>query len=74
MIDLIQCPFCGGEPQLCKCETPRLYRPIMNHPYYIACYSCNLLFGYDEDYGGIFDTEEEAIEAWNTRVAGELIQ
>jgi ribosomal protein S27E len=25
------------------------------------------MFGYDVDYGGIFDTEEEAAEAWNRR-------
>ena len=63
------CPFCGGQVSVIKPE-PRLYRPARNHPYSIACYNCNLLFGFDEDYGGDFDTEEEAVKAWNTR-AGE---
>jgi hypothetical protein len=29
-----------------------------------------MLFGWDIDYGGIFDTEEEAMEAWNKRETG----
>lgn len=30
---------------------------------------CDLLFGYDVDYGGEFDSQEEAVEAWNQRAA-----
>ncbi len=61
------CPFCGGEATVVKCNNPRLYRPVRNHPYYVCCYGCDLLFGYDVDYGGEFDSMEEAAEAWNRR-------
>lgn len=33
----------------------------------ILCENCDLLFGYDMDYGGTFDTKEEAAKAWNRR-------
>lgn len=66
MTELKPCPFCGGEATLEKLE-PRLYRPLCNGVYSIACYSCDLNFGYDLDYGGTFETEEEAAEAWNRR-------
>lgn len=66
MADLKPCPFCGGEVNVVKIS-PRLYRPSRNHPFAVVCYGCDLYFGYDEDYGGIFDTEEEAIREWNKR-------
>ena len=66
MSELKPCPFCGGEVYVAKIE-PRLYRPSCNHPCSVVCYNCDLYFGYDEDYGGEFDTEAEAIEAWNRR-------
>ena len=65
--ELKPCPFCGGEVSLVKNESPRLHRPARNGNYYIECGECALLFGYDEDYGGQFDTEKEATEAWNHR-------
>ena len=61
------CPFCGREAILVKNEHPRLHRPSRNGQYHVACYECDLMMGYDEDYGGQFDTKEEAIEAWNRR-------
>ena len=67
MDSLLRCPFCGDEVYVAKIE-PRLYRPSCNHPYSVVCYNCDLFFGYDGDYGGEYDTEAEAIEAWNRRV------
>ena len=59
------CPFCGGEVQILK-ATPRIHR-YRDFIYCVYCSECELLFGYDEDYGGIFATEEEAADAWNRR-------
>ena len=70
--ELKPCPFCGGEACVCKIS-PRLYRPSRNHEYTVVCYGCDLLFGFDEDYGGEFDTEEQAIDAWNRRANDEQI-
>lgn len=66
MRGLKPCPFCGCDPVIAR-VTPRLYRPIKNHPFCVICYSCDMFFGFDEDYGGMFDTEEEAAEEWNRR-------
>lgn len=66
-MELKPCPFCGGEAEIAENEAPRLYRPARNRPYYVCCLSCDLFFGYDVDYGGEFDTKEEAIKAWNNR-------
>ena len=63
---LVPCPFCGGEVSIVNYD-PRLYRTSRNHTYAIACSECDIMFGWDIDYGGRFDTEEEARLAWNTR-------
>lgn len=68
---LLGCPFCGGEVRIVNYD-PRLYRPSRNHTYAIVCYECDIMFGWDVDYGGRFDTEEEARLAWNTRAAVEM--
>ena len=62
------CPFCGNEVVIIDDYNPRLYRPIKNGKYYISCYDCGIMMGYDTDYGGQFNTEKEAIEAWNRRI------
>ena len=63
---LLPCPFCRGEVSIVNYD-PRLYRPSRNHTYAIVCSECDIMFGWDIDYGGRFDTEEEARLAWNTR-------
>ena len=68
MSELKQCPFCGETVSI-QLIYPRLYEPSMNHPFAVVCYGCDLLFGYDVDYGGRFDSEAEAIEAWNRRIS-----
>ena len=68
---LLGCPWCGGEVSIVNYD-PRLYRPSRNHTYAIACYECEIMFGWDIDYGGRFDTEAEARLAWNTRAAVEM--
>lgn len=70
MDKLKPCPWCNQQVHILRIDHPRLYRPSCNHPYCVMCNTCDLLFGFDEDYGGIFDTEQEAIDAWNRR-AGE---
>lgn len=66
MEKLKPCPFCGGEAYIAEYE-PRLLRPVRNHPYSVWCNECELAFGWDSDYGGQFDTKEEAAAAWNAR-------
>lgn len=68
---LLGCPWCGGEVSIVNYD-PRLYRPSRNHTYAIVCSECDIMFGWDVDYGGRFDTEDEARLAWNTRVAVEM--
>ena len=63
------CPFCGGEVRVTDVIPPRLY--IEDTAYCVFCASCDLLFGFDMDYGGEFATEKEAVEAWNRRVSDE---
>ena len=64
---LLPCPFCGGEVCVYK-PTPHVldYRHI--HGFSVWCPNCDLVFGYNEDWGGVFETEEVAAAAWNTAV------
>ena len=69
MSELKPCPFCGGTAVSIEKMMPRLYRP--DRKFSVVCWECDLFFGYDEDYGGMFDTEAEAIKAWNRRAKNE---
>ena len=61
------CPFCGEDPKIIQAE-PRIRR--YKGPWYcVICCECDLYLGFDEDYGGLFDTEQEAAEAWNRRAS-----
>jgi len=55
MTELLPCPFCGGEAEILTAES-------MNGGYLfgIMCNDCR-------SRGDVYDTEAEAIEAWNTR-------
>lgn len=67
MEKLKPCPFCGRTPVVVQIE-PCLHRRLTDKRLYtVCCPSCNLLFGWDTDYGGEFKTEDEAIAAWNQR-------
>ena len=50
--ELKPCPFCGGEAET---------YPYYFNEWYIGCSECSCDLG-------VFDTKEEAIEAWNKRV------
>ena len=59
-IELKACPFCGGEGQTCQ-----QYQGFTSR-----CKACECELGlshYHGEYCGVFDTREEAAEAWNTR-------
>ena len=58
MAELLPCPFCGGEAEVLTAES-------MNGGYLfgIMCNDCS-------SRGDVYDTEAEAIAAWNTRANG----
>lgn len=62
------CPFCGETPHIWRVDLPLLCRSGEDIRFSVVCNSCDLLFGFDEGYGGVFDTEQEATEAWNRRM------
>lgn len=64
MSELKPCPKCGGAVQVVKSSDPPLRRPERNGCH-IQCNACDLLYGYDTDYAGIYSTEAEAIATWN---------
>ena len=58
--ELKPCPFCGGEAKI-KCgEIVNRYNTAVYRHYHVECMSC----GVDTRN---FDTDDEAIEAWNRR-------
>jgi len=75
--ELKPCPFCGGEAHIHEHYTFGGYVPKEypnNEPlgYAIGCskYDCR---GKRENTGFLYDTEAQAIEAWNTRTPEQAI-
>lgn len=60
MTELKPCPFCGGEA-----------KTMEQHRWWVFCPECMCDLGFEgmDESGcyGHFDTEAEAVEAWNTR-------
>ena len=56
MSELLSCPFCGGEAEMLTAES--MYGGYL---FGIMCNDCR-------SRGDVYDTEAEAIAAWNTRV------
>lgn len=62
MSELKPCPFCGGKAKTMAME---------QHRWWVFCSECMCDLGFEgmDESGcyGHFDTEAEAVEAWNTR-------
>lgn len=60
MDTLKPCPFCGGEARMMK-----------QHRWWVSCQECICDLGFEgmDERGcyGHYDTEAEAVKAWNTR-------
>lgn len=71
--ELLPCPFCGGEAKTVLADTYP-HRGML-HSWFVACKDsecgCELgFYGMDENGTcGTYETEAEAIAAWNTRAA-----
>jgi Lar family restriction alleviation protein len=68
-VELKPCPFCGGRVSFTH-GSPRLHGQAKNG-IAIECYTCSLVFGWDCDYGGVYETKEAAAADWNDRPAQE---
>lgn len=60
MSELLPCPFCGGEAETLTAESMH-----GGYLFGIMCNDCR-------SRGDVYDTEDEAIAAWNTRAAYEM--
>jgi hypothetical protein len=73
---MLPCPFCGGSPIIkiggCDWENPI----DANMGFWVECPGCGCELGnnsstfIDGCTGGIFDSEAEAVNAWNKRSEG----
>lgn len=76
MDSLLPCPFCGGEAKTVLADTYP-HRGML-HSWYVACKDsecgCELgFYGMDENGTcGTYETEAEAVAAWNTRYHSEF--
>ena len=64
------CPFCGsGEVEILEAPaTIPVPECIKKQGHFaVYCGDCELMYGYDVDFGGIFRDREEAAKAWNGR-------
>lgn len=67
MSELKPCPFCGGEAKITH-DT----RDMITDEYRVKCLICGTILRHRvTEYwvDSVFDTKEQAIEAWNRRVA-----
>ena len=64
MEQLRDCPFCGHE--VMAVQGWNRIEPSFNG-WFVLCNFCDLLFGFDTDYGGRWETKEQVTKAWNTR-------
>ena len=60
-LELLPCPFCGGEADSYNFPTYRADRL----GYFVTCRFCDARMGDHE--GGYFKSDKEATEAWNRR-------
>lgn len=60
-MNLKTCPFCGSRAYLYKCEAD------IEEPYTVMCEGCEVVTAN-------YETEDEAIEAWNRREEPEIIR
>ena len=67
MSDMKPCPCCGSQ----NIATRNWWNSLYETRYFAECYDCGCLVGFMADpsgwVGAAYDTEAEAIEAWNTR-------
>ena len=61
MSELLRCPFCGSEAEIVTLNMLAEHSPVG-----VGCSSCAAILGEYSDYKR-FNTEAEAIAAWNTR-------
>lgn len=70
MMELKPCPFCGGKGELMVFKDPYI-ASYVNYNFCVSCYNC-CGEGASSDVAQNSDCRgpiNEAIEAWNTRVA-----
>lgn len=63
-----RCPVCGADPKLIKSDGGDCrYSRECPRRFYVKCPECLLLFGYEPDYGGMYDETalEDLIRDWN---------
>ena len=67
----LPCPFCGGKVDVLRDKHPHLQSGSKSgiSDWFIRCYNCDLFFGYDEDYSGLWKRKQGVVDAWNTRTA-----
>ena len=74
-ITLKPCPFCGGKAKVLEGTTSNIFGHLF-YDYCVKCTDCSAFLGLYQvgdsaEFGLLYDTEKEAIEAWNTRAAQE---
>lgn len=68
MTELRACPFCGGKATLSNLDGTVSHG--RSH-WCVVCWDCELFFGYDLTYGGIYKTKKGCADDWNRRVGCE---
>ena len=60
------CPWCGGKVKVTNLDGNIHYG---RKNWCVVCWDCEMFFGYDLTYGGIYKTKKGCAEDWTTRVS-----